>query len=108
MDTFWGQGSLRDFNGTQVADYTGKTLVENNISYENGGAGIYACAAVNTDFVNNISYNASIQRKFSGCRIIFLHQRRFNEAGDMLTACNPKRNPPLYRSGGHFFYASLY
>jgi len=31
-------------------------------------------------------YNASVQRKFFGCRKIFLPLLRFNEAGDMLAA----------------------
>lgn len=65
MDTFWGQGSLRVMEGSasdgskdvKKPDYAAKTLVENNIAYENGGAGIYCCGAVNTDFVNNTAYN---------------------------------------------------
>lgn len=52
-----GNGIIIDLNqgqeGTDV--YTGRTLVENNISYLNGGSGIHTLAN-RTDIINNTAY----------------------------------------------------
>jgi hypothetical protein len=39
-----------------VKAYTGKTLVENNLIYLNGGSGTYVMSSANVTFRNNISY----------------------------------------------------
>lgn len=54
-----GNGIIIDANnGTQgTAVYTGRTLVENNVSYNNGGGGIHAFQAGRVDIVNNTAYN---------------------------------------------------
>jgi len=36
--------------------YTGRTLVENNVSYNNGGSGIHAYRADHVDIINNTAY----------------------------------------------------
>jgi|GEM_PF-1313692 len=50
---------LDDFNNTQNGGkpYQGKTLVANNIVYNNGGSGIHAYESANVDIVNNTAYN---------------------------------------------------
>ncbi|MDR6562123.1 MULTISPECIES: right-handed parallel beta-helix repeat-containing protein [unclassified Arcicella] len=50
--------NLRPYNST-VTDkpYKGRTLVENNISYNNGGSGIHAFDAAHVDIINNTAYN---------------------------------------------------
>jgi parallel beta-helix repeat protein len=56
-----GNGIIIDDNrNTQVEGgipYTGKTLVENNVSYNNGGSGIHAYSSNNVDIINNTAYN---------------------------------------------------
>jgi parallel beta-helix repeat protein len=56
-----GNGIIIDDNkNSQVTDgapYTGKTLVENNVSYNNGGSGIHAYSSNNVDIINNTAYN---------------------------------------------------
>ncbi|WP_205945039.1 right-handed parallel beta-helix repeat-containing protein [Pedobacter psychrodurus] len=54
-----GNGIIIDANnGTQGTPiYTGRTLVENNISYNNGGGGIHAFQAARVDIINNTAYN---------------------------------------------------
>ncbi|SHN74970.1 Por secretion system C-terminal sorting domain-containing protein [Flavobacterium fryxellicola] len=54
-----GNGIIIDANnGTQGKPvYTGRTLVENNVSYNNGGSGIHAYQAVRVDIINNTAYN---------------------------------------------------
>jgi len=53
--------------------YLGKTLVENNISYCNGGSGMHAFHADNVDFINNTAYNNGQQ---VGYAEIFANQCR--------------------------------
>lgn len=58
-------GSLSDGNGIIIdvndgtlstTNYTGKTLVENNISYLNGAGGVHVYKAKNVDVFNNTTY----------------------------------------------------
>ncbi|NDP20061.1 MAG: T9SS type A sorting domain-containing protein [Paludibacter sp.] len=48
-----GNGIILDVN----VGYTGRTLVENNVSYNNGGGGIHAFRANHIDIINNTAYN---------------------------------------------------
>jgi hypothetical protein len=63
-----GRNILSDGNGIIIDDnrnsqisggvpYTGKTLVENNVSYNNGGSGIHAYSSNNVDIINNTAWN---------------------------------------------------
>jgi hypothetical protein len=54
-----GNGIIIDANnGTQNKPvYTGRTLVENNVSYNNGGSGMHAFEAARVDIINNTAYN---------------------------------------------------
>ena len=54
-----GNGIILDANnGTQSRPvYTGRTLVENNVSYNNGGGGVHAFQAARVDIINNTAYN---------------------------------------------------
>ena len=58
-----GNGIIIDDNKNSQAGappggaYKGRTLVENNISFNNGGSGIHAYMSSNIDMVNNTAYN---------------------------------------------------
>ncbi len=55
-----GNGIILDVNignGTTVAPYIGRYLVENNVSYNNGGGGVHAYKAAHVDIINNTAYN---------------------------------------------------
>lgn len=58
-----GNGIIIDVNkrpyGSSATDkpYKGRTLVENNISFNNGGSGIHAFDAAHVDMINNTAYN---------------------------------------------------
>ncbi len=58
-----GNGIIIDDNKqTQVQDgapYLGRTLVENNIVYTNGGSGIHAYSSAHVDIINNSAYQNS-------------------------------------------------
>jgi Right handed beta helix region len=58
-----GNGIIIDVNqypygGSAASNkpYTGRTLVENNVSYNNGGSGIHAFKADHVDIINNTAY----------------------------------------------------
>ncbi|MFP5039534.1 choice-of-anchor Q domain-containing protein [Parasediminibacterium sp. JCM 36343] len=55
-----GNGIIIDVNQTGYSGlppgYNGRTLVENNISYNNGGSGIHAFEASHVDIINNTTY----------------------------------------------------
>jgi parallel beta-helix repeat protein len=46
-------------NGSTLGTYNGRTLVANNIVYNNGGSGIHSFASEHVDIVNNTAYNNS-------------------------------------------------
>jgi hypothetical protein len=48
-----GNGIIIDVN----TSYVGRTLVENNVSYYNGGGGVHAFKASHVDIINNTAYN---------------------------------------------------
>lgn len=54
-----GEGLLIDDNSNDQTDnvqYHGRTLIANNVSYNNGAAGLAATASSNVDFLYNTSY----------------------------------------------------
>jgi hypothetical protein len=60
-----GNGIIVDINITPQSsgvavgegEYTGRTLVENNVSFNNGGSGIHSFKAKHVDIVNNTAYH---------------------------------------------------
>ncbi|MBC7934045.1 MAG: right-handed parallel beta-helix repeat-containing protein [Rhizobacter sp.] len=59
-----GNGIILDVNqypygGSAASNkpYTGRTLVENNVSFNNGGSGIHSYRADHVDIINNTAYN---------------------------------------------------
>ena len=59
-----GNGIIIDINKTTVSTvggtpiaYTGRTLVENNVSFNNGGSGIHAYGSSHVDIFNNTAFN---------------------------------------------------
>ena len=50
--------NLRPYNSDiTTKPYKGRTLVENNVAYNNGGSGIHAFDAAHVDIINNTVYN---------------------------------------------------
>lgn len=62
-----GNGIIIDVNNSPAEDgvavnegpYLGRTLVENNISFNNGGSGIHSFKANHVDMINNTAYHNS-------------------------------------------------
>ncbi|MDQ3231106.1 MAG: right-handed parallel beta-helix repeat-containing protein, partial [Pseudobdellovibrionaceae bacterium] len=59
---------IDDTKNTQIKKpaYKGRTLVENNISYLNGGSGIHAYQSAHVDIVNNTSYMNGVSPELEG------------------------------------------
>jgi parallel beta-helix repeat protein len=53
-------------NGSNLGIYTGKTLIANNICYQNGGSGIHTYESDNVDVVNNTAYHNSVSVEIKG------------------------------------------
>jgi parallel beta-helix repeat protein len=51
--------NTQDFSGNKGRPYTGRTLIENNLVYENGGRGIHVFLSDNVDIINNTTYRNS-------------------------------------------------
>ncbi len=59
----------RNFSGTNDVTFPacrGRTLVQNNLSYRNGGSGIHAFISDNVDIVNNSTHSNSRRSAFQG------------------------------------------
>lgn len=54
-----GNGIILDINtgNASVPAYVGRYLVENNVSYNNGGGGVHAYRCAHVDIINNTAYN---------------------------------------------------
>ena len=51
--------NLNTQNGSNQGAYTGKTLVQNNVIYQNGGSGIHSYSSQNVTILNNTAYKNS-------------------------------------------------
>lgn len=75
-------------NGPATDVYVGRTLVENNLCYNNGGSGIHAYSANHVDIINNTAYHNGTVVNYGNIY-----------AGDA-TDCNITNNIMYARDGG--------
>ncbi|MBC8040281.1 MAG: Ig-like domain repeat protein, partial [Opitutaceae bacterium] len=115
-----GNGIIIDINrnddvaaGTGLA-YRGRTLVQNNLVYNNGGSGIHAFNAQNVDIVHNTAYLNSASPRLEYAQIYAGYSKNVNIRDNILVAPgNPSgdatRNEPFISNGsqnvsGTIFY----
>ncbi|MFC4776648.1 sugar-binding protein [Paenibacillus sp. GCM10023252] len=60
IDDFLNSQIKTHFPNSVPIAYTGRTLVENNIAYENGGSGIHSYNSNNVDIFNNTAYGNNV------------------------------------------------
>jgi hypothetical protein len=61
------QSSITDNAGLQAIEtYNGKTLIQNNICYNNGGSGIHSVSAINIDIIGNTAYKNGTRSENAG------------------------------------------
>ncbi|HYX36916.1 MAG TPA: carbohydrate-binding domain-containing protein [Oligoflexus sp.] len=64
-----GNGIIIDYNSNKPIKkpaYKGRTLVENNLTYLNGGSGIHAFNSSHVDIINNTSYMNGVSEELQG------------------------------------------
>jgi len=85
-----GNGIIIDFNRNTESKpngvFTGRTLVQNNLSYDNGGSGIHTVQADHVDIVHNTAYlnSASVNLEYS--QIYSYSSRDVRIVGNILVA----------------------
>lgn len=57
-------------NGSKLGDYQGRTLIENNICWYNGGTGIHTFQSDHVDIVNNTAYCNSQSKELNAGQIL--------------------------------------
>lgn len=57
-------------NGSKLGDYKGRTLIENNICWFNGGTGIHTFQSSHVDILNNTAYCNSRSKGFNPGQIL--------------------------------------
>ncbi|MFD2615435.1 right-handed parallel beta-helix repeat-containing protein [Paenibacillus gansuensis] len=82
LDYSDGNGIIID--STKNVSYTGKTLVTNNLSYNNGGSGIHSFKSAKVDIINNTAYNNSSQLDYG--EIFALYSDNVNISNNILFA----------------------
>ena len=78
-------------NGSTNGKYLGKTLIENNVVYNNGGRGIHCYLADNITIVNNTCYQNSASAEIDEGEITFY--------GNLVTNCSVYNNIMVARTG---------
>ncbi len=51
-----GNGIIMDVNHTTTSSFTGRTLVQSNLSFNNGGGGVHSYSASRVDMIHNTAY----------------------------------------------------
>ncbi len=88
---------IDDFRNTQASStirgqvYTGKTLVENNLVYNNGGRGVHAYYTDNCTFINNTSYNNNATSSINEGEITIVSANNCYVFGNILYARTGKK-----------------
>jgi hypothetical protein len=88
---------IDDFRNTQTSStirgqvYTGKTLVANNLVYNNGGRGVHAYIADNCTFINNTSYNNNATTTINDGEITIINSNNARVFNNVMVARTGKK-----------------
>ena len=88
---------IDDFRNTQTSStirgqvYLGKTLVENNVVFNNGGRGVHAYIADNCTFINNTSYNNNATATINDGEITIVNSNNARVFNNVMVARTGKR-----------------
>ncbi len=107
-----GNGIIIDDNtNTQhpgVAAYTGRTLVENNLCYNNGGTGMHAFLSARVDFVNNTAYFNNRCPQLDNGEIIASKSSSVRFHNNILHARTGKKCQTYYGNADVMFDSNIY
>ncbi|MER3491133.1 MAG: hypothetical protein C4323_01660 [Mastigocladus sp. ERB_26_2] len=98
--------SLNTQNNSTGEPYKGKTLIANNIVYDNGGYGIQAYSSANVDIVNNTTYQNSRNPDLSG-EIVVLDSKNVRGYNNIMYARSDRRANMIWGSEDVTFDGNL-
>jgi hypothetical protein len=74
------------FGGGSGKEYTGRTLVSNNVTFANGGSGIHSFKSCNVDFVNNYAVDNNRHPKLKDGQMFLLKSKNGRVINNILIA----------------------
>ncbi|GBE90768.1 choice-of-anchor Q domain-containing protein [Nostoc cycadae] len=78
-------------NNSTLGAYKGRTLIANNISYKNGGAGIVAYSSENVHIINNTTYMNNQSPEHNGGQIVAVSANNIYVWNNILVSPSGKR-----------------
>ncbi len=93
-------------NGSALGSYKGRTLIENNIVYKNGGSGIHTYKSKHVDIVNNTAYLNNQSPELNGGQIFPNASDDIRIFNNILVAPSDKRINSNYNNGKSLVYSN--
>jgi len=93
-------------NGSTLGSYKGRTLIENNIVYKNGGSGIHTYESKHVDIMNNTAYLNNQSPELNGGQIFPNASDDIRIFNNILVAPSNKRINSNYNNGKTIVYSN--
>jgi len=93
-------------NGSTLGSYKGRTLIENNIVYKNGGSGIHTYKSKHVDIINNTAYLNSQSPELNGGEIFPNASDDIRIFNNILVTPSNKRINSNYNNGKTIVYSN--
>ncbi|WP_316790924.1 right-handed parallel beta-helix repeat-containing protein [Pedobacter frigoris] len=85
-------------NGSVIGRYLGRTLIENNVCWYNGGTGIHAFQSSQVDIINNTAYRNSQTRPLNAGEILAVSSHDIRIVNNILVADKNNRINSNYKN----------
>ena len=93
-------------NGSTLGSYNGRTRIENNIVYKNGGSGIHTYKSKHVDIINNTAYLNDQSPELNGGQIFPNSSDDIRIFNNILVASANKRINTNYNNGKNIVYSN--
>ncbi len=93
-------------NGSTLGSYKGRTLIENNICYKNGGSGIHTYKSKHVDIINNTAYLNNNSVELNDGQIFANSSDDIRMFNNILVAPANKRVNSNYNNGKNIVYSN--
>jgi parallel beta-helix repeat protein len=91
-------------NGSALGSYQGRTLIENNLVFRNGGSGIHTFLSRHVDIINNTAYMNSLSEHLNGGQIFPNASADIRIFNNILVASAGKRINSNWNNKGGIIY----
>ena len=95
-------------NGSSLGAYTGRTLVENNLVFNNGGSGIHTYKSEHVDIINNTAYMNSQSPELKGGEIFANSSSDINIVNNILFALPREKVNSNYNNNNVYYDYNIY